>query len=190
MLLPLIRQYYELNYEYKNKVDAVKMLKNKFNYTKRIKLIKFKAGYHRLSTYLLTILSYMSYLQKIGFNINVVIKNSKKMKFGGARLIPINKNRNRLKIQNVPRFKNRFGHANFVIGKKIKKPNNNKMQKHIASERLIVILNKVPNIDVVFSLLNTFKSFPIEINKVSINADKNINIIFNLKLINLRGFYR
>lgn len=171
-------------------MDAVKMLKNKLNYVKGVKLIKFKAGYHRFSTYLLTILSYMSYLQKIGFNINVVIKNSKKTKSGRTHLITMNKNRNKPKIQNAPRFKNRFGHANFIAGQKIKQFNKHKIREYTASKRLIVILNKVPDINVLFSLLRIFKSFPIEIKKISINAGRNIGIVFNLRLIGLRGFYK
>ncbi len=190
-LFPLIKQYYHVNYRYSNKVDTVQVLKMKLNSMKKIKLIKFKVGYHKLSTYLLTILSYMSYLQNIGLNVNVKLKNVGETRISTydpklAKLI--SKNRNIFKIQNAPRFKNRFGHADFIGGSKIRKFKYNDIKKYIAYERLTIILNKVPNINVIFSLLKIFRLFPIEIKKISISTDRNIGVIFNLRLINLSKF--
>lgn len=197
VLAPLIHQYYLTGYEYSDKVNTVNILKRKLSNMKKIKLIKFKLGYRKLSTYLLTILSYMSYLQKIGLNVDVEIKNGNETGLGAGNAMPDTnlikfkgKNRSILKIQNVPRFKNRFGHAGFIAIGKVEGLKDSKIKKYVAYEQLTIILRKVPNINIIFSLLRIFKLFPIDIKKISINAGRNVGIIFNLKLINLGRFYR
>lgn len=135
-LLPKIHKYYLLNTICASKAHMAKLLKIGLINTGKIKLITFRAGYHRSSTNLLTILSYINYLRRSGWNIKVKILHNK---------------------------------------------------------RITLTLNKVSNIGIVFSLIRTFKAFPLEIKKVSINTkniNKNINVIMNLKLISLRGLYK
>lgn len=70
-LFPLMRDYYRLNTAYINKAHREKSLKVRLGNLKRVKLVRFKAGYHRLSTDILTILSYINYLKKGGLDIRV-----------------------------------------------------------------------------------------------------------------------
>ncbi|HEC24814.1 MAG TPA: hypothetical protein ENI54_02185 [bacterium] len=70
-LFPLIRDCYRLNIVYINKTHREKSLEVKLSNLKRVKLMRFKAGYHRLSTDILTILSYINYLKKSGLDIKV-----------------------------------------------------------------------------------------------------------------------
>ena len=162
-----------------------KLLKIRLINTGKIKLIKFRAGYHRSSTVLLTILSYINYLRRSGWNIKVKILHNK-----GIKHINFSKN----VIENAPRFKPRSGHLNFHVDNNYNQKKQGKITQSLRSKRITVTLNKVSNIGIVFSLIRTFKAFPLEIKKVSIkntkNANKNINIVINLKLISLRGFYK
>ncbi|MCL4321737.1 MAG: hypothetical protein M0016_01850 [Deltaproteobacteria bacterium] len=183
ILVPLIHRYYSLNTIYAGKVNAVKLLKIKLINTKKVKIIKFRAGCHRLSTNLLTILSYINYLNKLGWNINVKISHK--------RFKHINSGKN--VIQNAPRFKLAFGHSNFTGGNKYEQKNRDKITKSVMSKGITVSLNKVSNVGVIFSLIKTFREFPVEIKKISINTNntnKNISVVMNLKLISLKGFYK
>ncbi|MFW0884567.1 hypothetical protein ACMCNP_05920 [Candidatus Acidulodesulfobacterium sp. H_13] len=70
-LFPLIHDYYRLNIVYMNKAHRERSLEVRLSNLKRVKLVRFKAGYHRLSTDILTILSYINYLKKSGLDIEV-----------------------------------------------------------------------------------------------------------------------
>ncbi|MHB1601954.1 MAG: hypothetical protein ACYCUT_10325 [bacterium] len=56
-----------------------KLLKIKLFNEKRVKPIKFKAGNHRFSTNLLTLLSYINYLKKSGYDIKIKVVNKKSL---------------------------------------------------------------------------------------------------------------
>ena len=184
ILLPLIHSYYLLNKIYAAKVNTAKLLKIRLINTKRVKLIKFRAGYHRLSTNLLTILSYINYLNKLGWNIKVRILHNKRFK----RI-----NFDKKVIKNAPGFKRMVGHSNFTPSNNYNQKKQDKITKSVISERVTISLNKVSNVGVVFSLIKTLRAFPVEIKKVSINTkntNKNINVVMNLKLISLKGLYK
>ncbi len=186
ILLPLIHRYYLLNKIYAAKVNTAKLLKIRLINTKRVKLIKFRAGYHRLSTNLLTILSYINYLNKLGWNIKVKISHNKRFKhinFG----------------KNAPKRQLRFGRSNFTAGNSDNNYNQNNQKnrseitKSVTSERITLRLDKVSNIGIIFSLIKTFEAFPVEIKKISINTkntNKNIDAVMDLKLISMRGLYK
>ena len=183
ILLPLIHRYYLLNKIYAAKLNTAKLLKIRLINTKRVKLIKFRAGYHRLSTNLLTILSYINYLNKLGWNIKVKISHNKRFK---------HINFGKKAIKNAPGFKRMSGHSKtpFTPGNNYNQKKQDKITKSVISKRITISLNKVSNVSVVFSLIKTFRAFPVEIKKISINTNKNINVVMNLKLISLKGLYK
>jgi hypothetical protein len=68
-----------------------KLLKIKLFNEKRIKPINFKAGNHRFSTNLLTVLSYINYLRKSGYDIKVKVLNKKSLLKSKDIIITLNK---------------------------------------------------------------------------------------------------
>ncbi|MHB8232138.1 MAG: hypothetical protein ACYDDB_04480 [bacterium] len=125
--------------------------------------MKFKAGNHRFSTNLLTVLSYINYLRNSGCGIKAkIIKN------GGKNI-----------IQNASKFRKSIIRPVAIIYKKT----------GLKSKNITVTLNKISNIGIVFSLLKTFEAFPLELKKISINSNsgKNINAVINMRLIGLKG---
>ena len=135
-LFPSFNNYYKLKRIYVKKLNMKKLLKIKLLNEKRIKPIKFKAGNHRFSTNLLTVLSYVNYLRKSGYDIKVKVLNKKSL---------------------------------------------------LNSKDIIITFNKISNIGVVFSLLRTFRAFPLELKKISIKSGKDtgIRIVINERLIGL-----
>ena len=78
-LFTSFNNYYKLKRIYVKKLNMKKLLKIKLLNEKRIKPIKFKAGNHRFSTNLLTVLSYVNYLRKSGYDIKVKVLNKKSL---------------------------------------------------------------------------------------------------------------
>ncbi len=78
-LVPLVHSYYKLKQTYAKKLNIENILKIRLANEERIKLKEFKTGKHRFSTYLLTILSYINYLRKNGYDIKIKINNKKEL---------------------------------------------------------------------------------------------------------------
>ncbi len=76
---PSFDNYYKLKRIYVKKLNMKKLLKIKLFNEKRVKPIKFKAGNHRFSTNLLTLLSYINYLKKSGYDIKIKVVNKKSL---------------------------------------------------------------------------------------------------------------
>ena len=95
-------------------------------------------------------------------------------------------------IKNAQGFKRMSGHSKtpFTPGNNYNQKKQDKITKSVISKRITISLNKVSNVGVVFSLIKTFRAFPVEIKKISINTNKNINVVMNLKLISLKGLYK
>ena len=90
-LFPSFNNYYKLKRIYVKKLNMKKLLKIKLLNEKRIKPIKFKAGNHRFSTNLLTVLSYVNYLRKSGYDIKVKVLNKKSLLKSKDIIITLNK---------------------------------------------------------------------------------------------------
>lgn len=90
-LFPSFNNYYKLRQIYVKKLNMKKLLKIKLLNEKRIKPIKFKAGNHRFSTNLLTVLSYINYLRKSGYDIKVKVLNKKSLLKSKDIIITLNK---------------------------------------------------------------------------------------------------
>ena len=90
-LSPSFNNYYKLKRIYVKKLNMKKLLKIKLLNEKRIKPIKFKAGNHRFSTNLLTVLSYINYLRKSGYDIKVKVLNKKSLLKSKDIIITLNK---------------------------------------------------------------------------------------------------
>jgi hypothetical protein len=90
-LFPSFNNYYKLKRIYVKKLNMKKLLKIKLLNEKRIKPIKFKAGNHRFSTNLLTVLSYINYLRKSGYDIKVKVLNKKSLLKSKDIIITLNK---------------------------------------------------------------------------------------------------
>ncbi len=90
-LFPSFNNYYKLRRIYVKKLNMKKLLKIKLFNEKRIKPINFKAGNHRFSTNLLTVLSYINYLRKSGYDIKVKVLNKKSLLKSKDIIITLNK---------------------------------------------------------------------------------------------------
>jgi hypothetical protein len=90
-LFPSFNNYYKLRQIYVKKSNIKKLLKIELLNEKRVKLIKFKAGDHRFSTNLLTVLSYINYLRKSGYDIKVKVLNKKSLLKSKDIIITLNK---------------------------------------------------------------------------------------------------
>lgn len=88
---PSFSNYYKLKQIYVKKSNIKKLLKIKLLNEKRVKLIKFKAGDHRFSTNFLTVLSYINYLRKSGYDIKVKVLNKKSLLKSKDIIITLNK---------------------------------------------------------------------------------------------------
>ena len=90
-LFTSFNNYYKLRRIYVKKLNMKKLLKIKLLNEKRIKPINFKAGNHRFSTNLLTVLSYVNYLRKSGYDIKVKVLNKKSLLKSRDIIITLNK---------------------------------------------------------------------------------------------------
>jgi hypothetical protein len=174
-VIPLIREYYKLKFNIAGKSKAEKLLKTRLSHFKKIKFVRFESGNHRFSTNLLTLLSYIKYLRQSGYDIKVKIKDNNFK----------NKKPDKNIILNVPKFrKNTLDNpASANLNKTAETDGAGLRVKSI-----IIALDKISNIGIVFSLLRTFKAFPVELNKISINSnsEKNFNAVINIQLIGFK----
>lgn len=62
-------------------------------------------------------------------------------------------------------------------------------KSELESKDIDVTIDRISNIGIIFSLLETFRAFPLEMKKISIhsNLGKNINAVINMRLISLKG---
>lgn len=90
-LFPSFNKYYKLKMICVKKNRTEKMLKIKLLSEAGIKPVNFKAGNHRFSTDILTILSYINYLRKNGYGVKVKILNKKSLLKSKDIIISFNK---------------------------------------------------------------------------------------------------
>lgn len=175
-LIPSVNNYYSLEKIYIKKKDAEKGIKVRLNGVKNIKSVRFRAGRHRFSTYLISILSYINYLCKSGCYIKVKILDNKNFKESF-----ITKNN----FQVSPEFSKKL--ANKIIVPKKELPIEGLPYK---SKILAITFDNVSNIGILFQLLKTLRSFPVIIKKIYVKSGKNASGFIYIRLIDLNNVYR
>ncbi len=90
-LAPSLKNFYKLKQIYIKKSNVQKLLKIRLYKERNLKPLKFNSGNHRFSTNFITILSYINYLEKRGYNIKVKIINKKSLLKSKNIIITLNK---------------------------------------------------------------------------------------------------